>query len=141
MTRVHLRAVEGTVWFTKAETAKLFNTSHDNIGLQLEGIFEDGELSRHAVVKELVSSTENAEHRGCDGHRPTFMYNVEAILAVGMRGGTPSASQLRRHFNSLIKEYVVKGFIMDDYKLSQTERWNYFDEWRARIRDIRTSEK
>ena len=121
--------------------AKLFNTSHDNISLQLEGIFEDGQLSRHAVVKELVSSTENAEHLGCDGRRPTFMYNLEAILAVGMRVETPSARQLRQHFNSLIKEYVVKGFIMDDNRPSQTERWDYFDEWLARIRDIRTSEK
>ena len=142
MTRVHLRTVEGTVWFSKAEMAKLFNVKPSTIS-----VFNSKESLKTASyrdmrgVKELVSSTEDAEHHGCDERRPTFMYNLKAILAIGMRVETPCASQLRRHFNSLIKEYVVKGFIMDDNRLSQTERWDYFDEWLARIRAMRTSEK
>jgi hypothetical protein len=77
-----------------------------------------------------------------DGKRYlTKLYNLDAILAVGYRVRSPRGAQFRRWANTVLKEYLVKGFAMDDARLKQAERWDYFDEWLERIRDIRASEK
>lgn len=67
------------------------------------------------------------------------LYNLDAILAVGYRVRSPRGVQFRRWANTFLKEYLVKGFVMNDERLKQADQWDYFDEWLARIRDIRTS--
>lgn len=135
LAEINLRAIEGTVWLTQNDMADLFDTTKQNISLHLKNIFEDNELVEDSVVKEsLTTAADNKQYQ-------TKLYNLDAILAVGFRVRSPRGSQFRRWANTVLKEYLVKGFAMDDARLKQADKWDYFDEWLARIRDIRASEK
>jgi len=132
---IGLRAVEGTVWLTQLEMAELFDTSKQNVSLHINNILSDGELAAESVVKEsLTTAADGKAYR-------TKVYNLDVILAVGYRVRSPRGTQFRRWATSVLREYLVKGFAMDDARLKQAEHWDYFDEWLARIRDIRASEK
>ena len=132
---INLRAIEGTVWLTQNEISELFDTTKQNVNLHLKNIFKDGELLENSVVKDSLTTAS-------DGKRyQAKMYNLDAILAVGFRVRSPRGTQFRRWTNTVLKEYLIKGFVMDDERLKQVEKWDYFDEWLARIRDIRASEK
>jgi hypothetical protein len=132
---ISLQAIEGTVWLTQMEISELFDTSKQNISLHLKNLFEDNELAEDSVVKEyLITATDGKRYK-------TNLYNLDAILAIGFRVRSPRGTQFRRWANTVLKEYLVKGFVMDDARLKQAETWDYFDEWLARIRDIRASEK
>lgn len=136
--RIELRVTEGTVWLSQSEIAGLFDVSADNVGLHLKNIYAEAELDEGATTEE--SSVVRSE--GARQVRRTLkLYNLDAILAVGFRVRSPRGSQFRRWANTTLKEYLIKGFAMDDARLSQAEKWDYFDEWLARIRDIRASEK
>lgn len=137
--QIKLRAQEQTVWLTQREMAQLFDVSTDNIGLHLKNIFEDGELRREATTEESsVVQTEG----GREVQRPVTLYNLDAILAVGYRVRSPRGVQFRRWASTVLKEYLTKGFVMDDERLKNPDgRPDYFDEMLARIRDIRASEK
>ena len=137
--QVKLRAKDETVWLTQREMAQLFDVSTDNVGLHLKNIFEDAELSREATTEESsVVQTEG----GRDVKRPVTLYNLDAILAVGYRVRSPRGVQFRRWASTILKEYLVKGFVMDDERLKNPDgRPDYFDEMLARIRGIRASEK
>lgn len=133
--KINLYAAEGTVWLTQNGMAELFNTSKQNISLHLKNIFIDNELSENSVVKDSLTTA-------ADGKQyQTKQYNLDAILAVGFRVRSPRAVQFRRWANTVLREYLIKGFAMDDVRLKQADKWDYFDEWLARIRDIRASEK
>lgn len=133
--RISLRPSDGTVWLTQVEMAALFDTSKQNISLHLKNILTEGELVEASVVKEyLTTAADGKSYR-------TLHYNLDAILAVGFRVRSPRGTQFRRWANTVLAEYLVKGFAMDDVKLKAAEEWDYFDEWLARIRDIRASEK
>ncbi len=132
---INLRAIDGTVWLSQMEIAHLFDTSKQNVSLHLQNIFADEELAEDSVVKESLTTA-------ADGKRyPTKLYHLDAILAIGFRVRSPRGVQFRRWANTVLKEFLVKGFAMDDARLKQVESWDYFDEWLARIRDIRASEK
>jgi len=135
LAEISLRAIEGTVWLTQMELSELFDTSKQNISLHLQNIFEDGELTEDSVVKESLTTAADSKQYN------TKLYNLDAILAVGYRVRSPRGVQFRKWANTVLKEYLVKGFAMDDMRLKQAEQWDYFDEWLARIRDIRASEK
>ena len=135
LVEINLRAIKGTVWLTQNEMTALFDTTKQNISLHLKNIFEDKELSKNSVVKDsLTTASDGKQYQ-------TKMYNLDAILAVGFRVQSPRGSQFLRWANTVLKEYLVKGFAMDDKRLKQADKWDYFDEWLARIRDIRASEK
>jgi hypothetical protein len=137
--RIQLRAEENTVWLTQLEMADLFATTKQNISLHLQNIFEDGELREVATVKE--SLTVQLEG-GREVQRPVTLYNLDAILAVGYRVRSPRGVQFRRWASTVLKEYLLKGFAMDDERLKNPDgRPDHFDEMLARIRDIRASEK
>ncbi len=137
--QIKLRAKDQTVWLTQREMAQLFDVSTDNVGLHLKNIFEDGELVREATTEE--SSVVQPEG-GREVRRPVTLYNLDAILAVGYRVRSPRGVQFRRWASTILKEYLVKGFVMDDERLKNPDgRPDYFDEMLARIRDIRASEK
>ncbi len=137
--QIKLRAQDQTVWLTQREMAELFDVSTDNVGLHLKNIFEDGELIREATTEESsVVQTEG----GRQVQRPVTLYNLDAILAVGYRVRSPRGVQFRRWASTILKEYLAKGFVMDDERLKHPDgRPDYFDEMLARIRDIRASEK
>lgn len=134
--QIKLRAQEQTVWLTQLDMAELFDATKQNISLHLKNVFEDGELVADSVVKESLTTA-------ADGKRyQTLLYNLDAILAVGYRVRSPRGVQFRRWASTILKEYLAKGFVMDDERLKNPDgRPDYFDEMLARIRDIRASEK
>ena len=137
--QIQLRADLGTVWLTQLEMAELFDATKQNISLHLKNIIEDGELDAAATIKEsLIVQTEGTRQV----QRPVTLYSLDAILAVGYRVRSPRGVQFRRWASTVLKEYLVKGFVLDDERLKNPDgRPDYFDEMLARIRDIRASEK
>ena len=137
--QIQLRADLGTVWLTQLEMAELFDATKQNISLHLKNIIEDGELDAAATIKEsLTVQTEGTRKV----QRLVTHYNLDAILAVGYRVRSPRGVQFRRWASTILKEYLAKGFVMDDERLKNPDgRPDYFDEMLTRIRDIRASEK
>lgn len=134
-TRLDLRVDGQTVWLTQLEIAELFQTTKQNVNLHARNIFEQNELKADAVVKESLTTAS-------DGKRyKTKLYNLDLILAIGYRMRSPQGTQFRQWATTHLKEYLVKGFIMDDERLKNPGGWDYFDELLARIREIRASEK
>lgn len=134
--QIKLRADQQTVWLTQLEMAELFDATKQNISLHLKNLFADGELDPEAVVKDsLTTASDGKRYR-------TQLYNLDAILAVGYRVRSPRGVQFRRWASTVLKEFLLKGFAMDDERLKNPDgRPDYFDEMLARIRDIRASEK
>jgi hypothetical protein len=137
--QIQLRAKDQTVWLTQRDMAELFDVSTDNVGLHLKNLFEDDELNREATTEDSsVVQTEGTR----EVQRPVTLYNLDAILAVGYRVRSPRGVQFRRWASTILKEYLHKGFVMDDERLKNPDgRPDHFDEMLARIRDIRASEK
>ncbi len=137
--QIKLRAKDQTVWLSQREMAQLFDVSTDNVGLHIKNLYKDGELSRAATTEE--SSVVQIEGER-EVERPVMLYNLDAILAVGYRVRSPRGVQFRRWASTVLKEYLRKGFVMDDERLKNPDgRPDYFDEMLERIRDIRASEK
>lgn len=137
--RIQLRAKDHTVWLSQREMAQLFDVSTDNIGLHLKNIYEDRELDRAATTEE--SSVVQSEG-GREVQRQVTLYALDAILAVGYRVRSPRGVQFRRWASTVLKEYLLKGFAMDDERLKNPDgRPDHFDEMLDRIRGIRASEK
>jgi hypothetical protein len=134
--KILLRADLGTVWLTQLEMAELFQTTKQNIAKHLKAIFTEQELSQDSVVNQrLTTAADGKNYR-------VAHYNLDAILAVGYRVRSPRGVQFRRWASTVLKEYLIKGFVMDDERLKNPDgRPDYFDEMLARIRDIRASEK
>ena len=134
--QIKLWAKSETVWLSQRDVAELFDVSTDNVGLHLKNIFAQGELEEIAVTEESsVTAADGKKYR-------TKLYNLDAILAVGYRVRSPRGVQFRRWASTVLKEFLVKGFVMDDERLKNPDgRPDYFDEMLARIRDIRASEK
>jgi hypothetical protein len=116
--------------------AELFASSKQNIGQHLKSIFEEGELVEASVVKQHFTTAADGKDYS------TKLYNLDAILAVGYRVRSPRGVQFRRWASTVLKEFLLKGFVMDDERLKNPDgRPDYFDEMLERIRDIRASEK
>ena len=134
--QIQLRADLGTVWLTQLEMAELFQTSKQNIAKHLKAIFSEQELTQDSVVNQRLTTAADGKNY------QVAHYNLDAILAVGYRVRSPRGVQFRRWASTVLKEYLVKGFVMDDERLKNPDgRPDYFDEMLARIRDIRASEK
>ncbi len=127
-----------TIWLTQKAMAELFGCSTDNIGLHLKNIFEAGELKRESV-------TEESSVTASDGKRyKTRFYNLDAIISVGYRVNTKRATNFRIWATKVLKEYMTKGFALDDERLKQGRDVfgkDYFRELLERIRSIRASER
>lgn len=139
-TRLEVRLDGGTVWLSQALMAELFQTTIQNISLHLKNIYEDRELEQAATLKEyLIVRQEGARQV----RRQVEHYNLDAILAVGYRVRSHRGVQFRRWASERLREYLAKGFTMDDQRLKEgrTLGADYFDELLERIRDIRASEK
>ncbi|MDY6822341.1 MAG: virulence RhuM family protein [Thermodesulfobacteriota bacterium] len=137
--QIKLRTDRRTVWLSQRGMAELFDVSVDNVGLHLKNIYKDGELIREATAEESSVVQIEGSREVC---RPVTRYNLDAILAVGYRVRSPRGVQFRRWASTVLKEYLLKGFAMDDERLKNPDgRPDYFDEMLARIREIRASEK
>ncbi len=134
-TRLQLRVEGKTIWLTQLEIAELFQTTKQNVSLHAKNILKDGELTANSVVKEsLTTASDGKQYR-------TQLYNIDLILAIGYRVRSPRGTQFRQWATSHLREFIVKGFVMDDERLKNPGGWDYFDELLERIRDIRASEK
>ena len=135
--RIEVRVEQGTVWLTQRLIAELFQTSVPNVNIHLRNLFDERELEQEAVVKEsLTTALDGKEYQ-------TRLYNLDAILAVGYRVRSHRGTQFRRWATERLREYLVKGFTMDDERLKEGRSigGDYFDELLERIKDIRSSEK
>lgn len=137
-TRLDLRIEGGTAWLTQLETAALFATTKNNVSLHVRNIFQEGELTPEATVKESLTVQTEGQRQV---KRKITYYNLDLILAIGYRVRSPRGTQFRQWATANLKEYLVKGFLMNDEKLKNPGGWDYFDELLARIREIRASEK
>ncbi|MFC9549816.1 RhuM family protein [Rhodococcus sp. NPDC056960] len=134
---VHLRAVDGTVWLTQAQIADLYDTSQPNVAQTIKRVLADGEVTEATYNSELLVRIEG----GREVRRSVKHYNLDMVLAVGYRVTTARAVQFRQWATTVLREYLVKGFAMNDEKLKDPAGLDYFDELLDRIRDIRASEK
>ncbi len=137
-TRMNLRVDGQTIWLTQAEIAELFQTTKQNVSLHAQNIFEEQELQPEATVKESLTVQSEGLR---EVQRVLTYYNLGLILAIGYRIRSPRGTQFRQWATTNLREYLIKGFILNDEKLKNAGRWDYFDELLARIRDIRASEK
>ncbi len=135
-TSVALYAKDGNVWMNQNQLAELFDTSKQNISLHILNILEENELQTNSVVKDYLTTANDGKQ-----YQVAF-YSLDMILAIGFRVRSKRGTQFRKWANRSLKEYMVKGFVMDDHRLKNPDgRNDYFDELLARIRDIRASEK
>ena len=134
--KVILYADDGNIWMNQNQMAELFATSTPNISIHISNILKENELSRDSVVKEYLTTAADGKK-----YNVTF-YSLDVILAVGFRVRGKRGTQFRIWANRNLKEYLVKGFLIDDDRLKNPDgRPDYFDELLERIRDIRASEK
>ena len=128
-----------TVWLTQQLMAELFQTTKQNISLHLRNIYEQRELSRAATVKESLTVQQEGERQV---QRAVEFYNLDAIISVGYRVNSIRGTQFRIWATQRLREYIVKGFTLDDERLKGRDRLgDYFDELLVRLREIRASEK
>lgn len=133
---VSLMAQDGNVWMNQSQLAELFATSVPNISMHIANILEDKELQENSVIKDYLTTAQDGKN-----YSVTF-YSLEMILAIAFRVRSQRGIQFRQWANRNLREYMVKGFAMDDNRLKNPDgRPDYFDELLARIRDILTSEK
>lgn len=136
--RIETRLEAETVWLTQTQMAELFQSTQQNISLHIQNIFDEGELSAKATHKKYLSVRREGNR---DVKRNLDYYNLDMIISVGYRVNSLRGTQFRIWATQRLREYIVKGFTMDDERLKQAGGGNYFDELLARIRDIRSSEK
>ena len=135
-TRVEVRFEHENVWLTQKLMAELFGTTKQNVSLHLQNIFKDKELNEDSVVKDFLTTA-------ADGKKyNTKMYSLEAVVALGYRVNSACGILFRQWATERLKEYMIKGFTMDDERLKQGGyKSRYFEELLERIRDIRSSER
>lgn len=134
--KLSLYARDGSVWMNQNQIAKLFDTSVPNISTHISNILNEKELENNSVIKSYLTTASDGKN-----YEVTF-YSLDMILAIGFRVRSKRGTQFRQWANRNLKEYMVKGFVVDDERLKNPDgRPDYFDELLARIRDIRASEK
>jgi hypothetical protein len=135
-TRIEVRFEHENVWLTQKKMAELFECSTDNISLHLKNIFKEGELNADSVAEDCsVTAADGKNYK-------TKMYALDAIIAVGYRVNSNQGTRFRQWATERLKEYMIKGFTLDDARLKQGgQKSRYFEELLQRIRDIRSSER
>lgn len=138
-TKLDVRLENETVWLTQKLMAELFQTTVSNINIHLKNIFEEGELDAKATIKDFLIVRMEGKR---EVNRNIEYYNLDAIISVGYRIKSAVATRFRQWATQHIKEYIVKGFVMDDERLKNPHQpFDYFEELLRRIQDIRTSER
>ena len=136
--KINLKLEDGTVWLNQLQIAELFQTTKQNISKHIKAIFEDGELSEVSTVNYQLTVQKEGKR---EIERNIAFYSLDMILAVGYRVRSPRGVQFRKYASTVLKEYLIKGFAMDDDRLKNFGGGSYFKELLERIRDIRSSEK
>ena len=134
-TKIDVRFVDDTVWLTQAQLCELYQTSKSNVSEHIRHIFEEGELEETSVVRKFRTTAGDGKL-----YNVTY-YNLDMIISLGYRVKSRIATSFRRWASERLKEYMLKGFTMDDERLKNLGGGNYWKELLDRIRDIRSSEK
>jgi hypothetical protein len=137
-TRIEVRLQNETVWLTQKLMAELFQTTPQNITTHLRNIFNEGELDEGTTCKDFLQVQTEGNRQV---ERKQRFYNLDVIISVGYRIKSHVATRFRQWATQRLREYIIKGFTLDDERLKQAGGGNYFDELLSRIRDIRSSEK
>ena len=133
---VALYALDGQVWMSQFQLSELFDTSKSNISKHIAHVLEEGELNKDQVVRDYVTTSTDGKQYD------VIFYSLEMVLAIGFRVRSKRGTQFRIWANKNLKEFLIKGFLVDDERLKNANgRPDYFDELLERIRDIRASEK
>lgn len=127
-----------TIWLTQRLIAQLFECSTDNVGVHLKNIYESGELEENRTT-EFFSVVQKEGNRNVN--REIKHYNLDAIISVGYRVNSTKATKFRQWATQTLKEYIIKGFVLNTERLKNPAGWDYFDELLEKIREIRASEK
>lgn len=137
--KIDVRLEGESAWLTQAQMADLFQTSQQNISLHLQNIYLEGELTPEATHKEFLSVRQEGKRQVS---RAVEYYNLDAIISVGYRVKSAVATRFRIWATQKLREFIVKGFVLDDERLKNPDQpFDYFDELLRRIQDIRTSER
>lgn len=134
-TKIDVRFEDETVWLSQAQLVELYQTSKANISEHIKHIFEEGELDEKSVVRKFRTTASDGK-----SYNVAF-YNLDMIISLGYRIKSLVATQFRRWATELLKEYLKKGYVLDDKRLKELGGGNYWKELLDRIRDIRSSEK
>ena len=133
--KVDVNLKNDDIWMSQDTMASLYGTTKNNISMHLKNIFEEGELEKNSVVKKFLTTAN-------DGKKYNVLhYNLDAIIAVGYRINSKKATEFRIWATKVLKEYMIKGFALNDERLKNNGESPYFEELLARIREIRPSEK
>ena len=135
-TKIEVRLDGETLWLNQAALAKLYQTTKQNISLHIKNIYDEGELEEDSVVKEYLTTAADGKNY------KTKHYNLDMIISVGYRIKSHIATRFRQWATQRLREYIVKGFVLDDDRLKNPDQpFDYFDELLRRIQEIRTSER
>ena len=137
-TKINLQYEDGTVWLSQLEIAELFQTTKQNVSKHVKALYLEGELEERATVNYKLTVQKEGNRKIS---RQLAYYNLDMILAIGYRVRSIRGIQFRNYASNVLKEYLIKGFAMDDERLKNLGGGNYFKELLERIRDIRSSEK
>ena len=138
LTRIEAKMVNESVWLTQAQMTVLFQKEKSTISEHISAIFDEGELDRVATVRKFRTVQTEGERQV---QREIEHYNLDVVISVGYRVKSHRGTQFRIWATQRLRDYIIKGFAMDDERLKQAGGGNYFDELLSRIRDIRASEK
>jgi len=137
--KIDVRFEDETVWLTQQMMAELFQSSKQNISHHIKSIFQEGELAPEATVKNYLTVQQEGERRV---QRQLEFYNLDMIISVGYRVKSRVATRFRIWATGKLREFIVKGFVLDDERLKNPDQpFDYFEELLRRIQDIRTSER
>lgn len=134
-TKIEVILEKETVWLNQRQMVELFQTTKQNVSLHIKNIFNEGELDEDSVVKEYLTTAKDGKNY------KTKHFNLDVIISVGYRVKSHRGTQFRIWATKQLKEYLIKGFVLDDERLKSGNQMNYFDELLERIRDIRSSER
>jgi len=139
--KVDVRLEEETVWLTQDQMALLFGKGRSTITEHIQNVFKEGELDEKVVCRNFRHTTQHGAIEGKKQEKEVKHYNLDVIISVGYRVKSPQGTQFRIWATQRLKEYIIKGFALNDDRFKNGNSMNYFDELQSRIREIRISER
>jgi hypothetical protein len=139
--KIDVRLEEETVWLTQAQLCELFQKSKATISEHIKNVCEEGELEEKVVVRKFRTTTQHGAIAGKTQELEVNGYNLDVIISVGYRVKSPQGTQFRIWATQRLKEYIIKGFALNDDRFKSGNSMNYFNELQERIRNIRISER
>lgn len=139
--KIDVRLEEESVWLTQDQMATLFGKAKSTINEHIKNVFSEGELDEKVVVRKFRITTQHGAMAGKTQEVEVFGYNLDVIISVGYRVKSPQGTQFRIWATQRLKEYIIKGFALNDDRFKSGSSMNYFNELQERIREIRLSER